>query len=114
MNKQTLEDVQVGDKVLWVGHYNKRILTVTRLTKTTIVCEHEKFRKSNGCSVPSGVWNRSYIEVLTEEKRAQMQLEQKKYKLIQKCQQAPYHKFSIDILEAISNLIDNVKTNKTC
>lgn len=110
MSKQTLEDVQVGDQVLWVGHYNKRILTVTRLTKTAIVCEHEKFRKSDGNSVPLDVWNRAYIEVLTEDKRVQMQLEQKQYKLIQKCQQAPYHKFSIDILEAISNLID--KANK--
>lgn len=107
---ESLENVQVGDQVLWVGHYNKRILTVTRLTKTTIVCEHEKFRKDNGYSVPSDAWNRSYIEVLTEEKRAQIQLEQKQYKLIKKCQQAPYCKFSIDILEAISNLID--KANK--
>ena len=81
MSKQTLEDVQVGDQVLWVGHYNKRILTVTRLTKTAIVCEHEKFRKSDGCSVPLDVWNRAYIEVLTEDKRVQMQLEQKQFHL---------------------------------
>lgn len=106
MNKQTLENVQVGDQVLWIGRYHKRILTVTRLTKTFILCGSEKFRKSDGYSIPLDVWNRTYIEVLTEDKRVQMQLEQKQIKLIKKCQQAPYCKFTIDILEAISNLID--------
>lgn len=105
----TLENVQVGDHVLWVGHYNKRILTVTRLTKTTIVCGYEKFRKSDGHTVPLDARNMSYIEVLTEEKRAQIHLGQKQNKLIQKCKQAPYHTFSIDILEEISNLIDKAE-----
>ena len=112
METKTLEDVQVGDQVLWVGHYNKRILTVTRLTHTTIICEHEKFRKENGWATPMDMWGRSYIEVLTPEKRVQLELEQRQIKLINKCQNAPYNKFTIEILEEISNLIDKANSEE--
>ena len=52
MNPKTLSDIEVGDQVLWTGRYNNRILTVTRLTKTTIICGFEKFRKDSGNSIP--------------------------------------------------------------
>ena len=116
MKSNTLYDVKVGDQVLWIGHHNKRILTITRLTKTTIVCGYEKFRKSDGRCVPSDPWSMSFIEVLTPEKRLQLETQKKHFQLAQKCSKAPYHLFSIDILESISNLIDQENQNikKSC
>ena len=116
MNPKTLSDIEVGDQVLWTGRYNKRILTVTRLTKTTIICGFEKFRKDNGNSIPLDTWNHSWIEILTPEKRLQLELQDKQFKLAKKCSQASYHLFSIDTLEAISNLIDqeNQNVKKSC
>lgn len=116
MNKQTLKDVEVGDQVLCVGLYHKRILTVTRLTNTTIICGFEKFRKDSGNSIPLDAWNYSCIEILTPEKRLQLELQEKQFKLAKKCSQASYHLFSIDTLEAISNLIDqeNQNVKKSC
>ena len=116
MKPNTLHDVKVGDQVLWTGAYNQAILTVTRLTKTTIICGLEKFRKENGCAIPSDTWSVSFIEVLTPEKRLQLETQKKHFQLAQKCSKAPYHLFSIDILESISNLIDQENQNikKSC
>ena len=48
-----LENVQVGDTLIWNGRHlaDSRVVEVTRLTKTQIIIGEQRFRKVNGRAV---------------------------------------------------------------
>jgi hypothetical protein len=63
-----LENLKVGDRVAVSRGYTGAvagIITVTRITKTRIVCGNETFRKQDGYA-PGRGYGRSRISVLTE------------------------------------------------
>lgn len=63
--KQSLYDIQPGDKVYFRSNYFSTIYTVDRVTPTLIICNNTKFRKSDGNKTPAERYNYSSIEVLT-------------------------------------------------
>lgn len=107
--RRTLEHIQVGDQVLYKAFGKLKILIVTKITKTTIVCDRLRFRRTDGRTIPIEKWAITGIEELTEETMKSYELAAKRNMLIHKCNTAPYNLLPTEILEEISNLIDNVK-----
>jgi len=52
-----LENVQVGDTLIWNDRYATEIVKVDRLTKTQIIIGSKRFRKSDGQSVGTSAWH---------------------------------------------------------
>lgn len=65
--KQSLYDIQPGDKVCFRSNYFSTIYVVDRVTPTLIICNNIKFRKNDGRKTPSERYQYCYIEVLTPE-----------------------------------------------
>lgn len=61
-----LKDLVVGDDVLVIGMYHRRIAKVGKITKTQIVVDNVRFRKDSGWQCGGDSWNRKSIFVPTE------------------------------------------------
>ncbi len=78
-----LENVQVGDTLIWNGRHlaDSRIVKVTRLTKTQIIIGTNRYRKSDGKTVGGGsVWSSNNVRIPEDgeiEKIREAQLHQK-------------------------------------
>lgn len=60
-----MKDLKVGDRVVTkfqgFGKPRYEITTVKRTTATQILCGHGRFRKSDGMSIGSTGWNRTWL-----------------------------------------------------
>ena len=62
----TLEDVQSGDTLIWHTNFGRtrKLITVTRITKTQIVTDFFTFRRSDGDRIgPGASMNRSRVTI---------------------------------------------------
>jgi len=63
-----LKDLQAGDKVFYSNQLNNgSILTVTRTTKTMIVCDKRRFNRQTGYTKDGGQFDFAKIQILTDE-----------------------------------------------
>lgn len=69
MATKTLDDVQVGDTLLWHSSFGRerRIVAVQSVTPTIIRTQHSEYRKKDGQQRGADSWSRSRISIPTEE-----------------------------------------------
>lgn len=79
---KSLEDVKVGDKVVFSNGLDKSIVVVTKVTKTQIHTGYSKYRKSDGRAVGSGTWDRARIDLCTEESERKINIENNKRNMV--------------------------------
>lgn len=103
---ENLEDIKVGDKVIVIRRYARRICKVERLTKTQIVVDGDKFRKSDGKSVNNYGWFSPFIRKATQELVAEVEEEEKRTKLLNEVYHTDWSKLRTDKLEEIHKLIN--------
>ena len=61
--RESLENVKVGDVVIRQNRYGEmEIVDVIKVTKTQIAVESgSRYRKADGCSIGTGIWDRTCI-----------------------------------------------------
>lgn len=112
MNKDWLNELKKGDKVIEVNRYDKNIVTVDRTTNTQIVIKvpntftglllDEKYNKSTGHKVAGDSFNYSYLTQATDEEIQKVE-QQKKDSEIKEWFKAK--KFTLDEIKRIKELI---------
>lgn len=103
---ENLEDIKVGDKVILISRYSKKVCKVDRLTKTQIVVDGDKFRKLYGFSVGYRGWYSSVIRKASPEEIAKIEEINKRDMLIKKIKGYPLDKLSTEELEKVYELIN--------
>lgn len=57
-----LGDIKEGDKVVYINALApERVLEVTKVTKTLIICGRTRFNKQTGRITGAAIWNTAYI-----------------------------------------------------
>lgn len=84
MNKESLENVKVGDKLFYEGAYQKiGMVTVERITKTQIITKDGgRFRIKDGFRIGSDAFNHSMIRPLTASRVERIAIAELKVKAI--------------------------------
>ena len=109
-----LENVQVGDTLIWNGRYiaDSRIVKVTRLTKTQVIVGLDKFRKSDGRSVGGSAWDTISVTIPKEgeiEKIREARLHRKlAYDISDACQINLLRKMSLKQLQRLNTLLETL------
>jgi len=112
MNKDWLNELKKGDKVIEVNRYGKNIVTVDRTTNTQIVIKvhnkftgifvDEKYKKSTGHRVADDDFNYSFLTQATDEEIQKVE-QQNKDREIKEWFKAK--KFTLDEMKRIKELI---------
>lgn len=109
-----LENVQVGDTLIWNARLlaDSRVVTVTRLTKTQIIINECKFRKSDGRSVSGSVWSFVNLTIPKEGEIEKIQEAHLRRKLVSKidnaCQIGKLRVMSLKQLQQINALLESL------
>lgn len=103
---ENLENIKVGDKVIVVKRYTRHVRKVKRLTKTQIVVDDDKFRKSDGKSVNNYGWFSPFIRKATQELISEVEEEEKRTKLLYEVYHTDWNKLRTDKLEEVYKLIN--------
>lgn len=108
-----LESVQVGDTLIWHGrHYSdSRVVKVDRLTKTQIVIDLSKFRKSDGYNVgDKNVWSKARVTIPKEGEIKKIQEARLHQKLIYAvngaCQIDKLRDMTLEQLQQLNTLLE--------
>ena len=96
-----LSQLRAGDMVYYTNSYQTKIITVTRVTKTLIICSNLKFQRSTGSEVPVEPYNLARIMVLTDELRDRYLNNIRKKELIAEIVTTSWQSLSVDTLERI-------------
>ena len=64
-----LKDLVVGDDVLVISRYYRRIAKVDKVTKTQIIANNARFRRDSGWQCGGDSWSRKRISVPTEKEQ---------------------------------------------
>lgn len=102
---ETLDDIQVGDKMLAVSKYTTRIVQVTRTTSTLIICGTTKYRKSDGRKIPHDPWCSEYIQILTPELKAKFLQQVRLANNIKLIQSTNWSEIPYEVVNQIVDLI---------
>lgn len=73
-----LDNLKENDEVIVRDNFGSRIKMVNRVTKTTVVIDGTTFSKKTGRNHGSSVWNRKWLELVTEETRGEAEEEQRR------------------------------------
>lgn len=106
---ETLENVRVGDKVIFSNNWMARVEIVTKVTKTQIHTKYSKYRKSDGRRIGACSWDSDKIIPYSEEVVRQVERTAKQSKMVTELRNYPYHNLSYEKLEKIYNFL---KENK--
>ncbi len=105
-----LENVQVGDTLILSGRHTSRAVKVDRLTKTQIVIDLNKFRKSDGQIVGGSDWFILSVTIPEEgeikkiqEARIRLNLE---HYINDACQIQLVRKMSLDTLQRLDKILE--------
>lgn len=98
-----LKDLVVGDKVVTYDKYdNRRIAIVERITKTLVVVNNIKYRKSNGfASGESYIFSRRIEIPKDEEQIKAIELEYRKRIIIHRIQNFNLNDYPLEVLEKV-------------
>ncbi len=98
-----LKDLVVGDKVVAYDKYdNRRIAIVERITKTLVVVNNIKYRKSNG--FPSGesyIYSHRIEIPKDEEQIKEIELEYRKRIIIHRIHNFNLNDYPLEVLEKV-------------
>jgi hypothetical protein len=106
MDNEWLENLKVGDNVLYSGRYREYFVgTVTRITKTQVIVKinayENKFRKKDGFVVGGDIWNTSLIREYDENILETQKKEERRKSLISEIRNTGLGKLSLEALEGI-------------
>lgn len=102
-----LEDICPGDSVYYTDRFQRKVLTVTRVTPTMIVCNTLKFRRNTGVAIPLESFNLSKIQVLTKELEEAHKTNMRKRNLKATIISTNWESLSVDTLEQVLSCIRN-------
>ncbi len=108
-----LENVQVGDTLIWNGRNiaDSRIVVVSRLTKTQIIIGESKFRKSDGQLVGGSAWSSHSLTIPKEGEIEEIKIELLHHKLIGRVNDACHinklRVMSLEQLKQLNSVLEN-------
>lgn len=100
-----LKDLQVGDIVLVSSTWDRRLSKVEKITKTQIVVDKVRYRRSNGWQCGSYGWDQGTIHVPTEKEIAKIKNEEQRKFLIHSIRDIDFRKLATDKLQQVYNII---------
>jgi len=105
-----LENVQPGDTLIWNGNRDQRITTVDRVTKTQIITDYGRYRKSDGGAVgPQLAFGNNSLSIpeLDEVEKVHEQLLHKKLvgRVNDACQLHCLRKLSLETLQQLNEIL---------
>ena len=96
---KVLKDLVVGDDVLVISRYYRRIAKVDKVTKTQIVVDNARFRRNSGWQCGSDMWNMRRVSVPTEKEISDIKEENFRKKLIYAISSFDFKRLSTDELK---------------
>lgn len=106
-----LEDVKVGDKVIFSDGWNKKIVTVTKVTKTQIRAGYNKYRKCNGRVVGAGAWDMRRIEPYSEDADREIERKNRRVEMCNYIRSYSYGSLSFDDLQKVYNMLNEIENS---
>lgn len=107
-----LENVKVGDKVIFSNGWDESIAIVSKVTKTQIHVGISRYRKCNGRAVGAGVWDRRRIDPYSEEAALKIELKNRRVEMCDYIRSYPYGSLSFDDLQKVYNMINEIENSK--
>lgn len=102
---KVLKDLVVGDDVLVISRYYRRIAKVDKVTKTQIIANNARFRRDSGWQYGGDSWNRKSISVPTEKEISDIKEENFRKKLIYAISSFDFKRLSTDELKQVYNIL---------
>lgn len=106
-----LKDLVVGDDVLVISRYNRRIAKVDKVTKTQIIANNARFRRDSGWQYGGDSWNMKSISVPTEKEISDVKEENLRNTLVYAISSFDFKRLSTDELKQVYNIVKG-KENK--
>lgn len=106
---ESLEDVKVGDKVIFSNGWDKSIVTVTKVTKTQIHTGYSKYRKCDGRLVGAGAWDMSRISLYTEEKGNEINIENKRRRMLAYFRSYKFNLLGYEEMVKVYNMLKEIE-----
>lgn len=102
---KVLKDLVVGDDVLVIGRYYRRIAKVDKVTKTQIIVNNARFRRDSGWQYGGDSWNRKSISVPTEKEISDVKEENLRNTLVYAISSFDFKRLSTDELKQVYNIV---------
>ena len=100
-----LKDLVVGDDVLVISRYYRRIAKVDKVTKTQIIANNARFRRDSGLQYGGDSWNRKSIFVPTEKEISDVKEENLRNTLVYAISSFDFKRLSTDELKQVYNIV---------
>ena len=100
-----LKDLVVGDDVLVISRYYRRIAKVDKVTKTQIIANNARFRRDSGWQYGGDIWNRKRISVPTEKEISDVKEENLRNTLVYAISSFDFKRLSTDELKQVYNIV---------
>lgn len=100
-----LKDLVVGDDVLVISRYYRRIAKVDKVTKTQIIANNARFRRDSGWQYGGDSWNRKSISVPTEKEISDVKEENLRNTLVYAISSFDFKRLSTDELKQVYNIV---------
>lgn len=100
-----LKDLVVGDEVLVIGTFYRRIAKVYKVTKTQIIANNARFRRDSGLQCGSDIWDRKSIYVPTEKEISDVKEEVLRKTLIHTISSFDFERLSTNELKQVYNIV---------
>jgi hypothetical protein len=106
-----LENVQVGDTLIWNGRHfaDSQVVKVDRLTKTQVVIDDYRYRKSDGRRVGASAWDSTWVSMPKEGEIDKIRMARLHRKLVNSiddaCQVNKLRAMSLEQLKQLNSLL---------
>lgn len=113
IERQSLENVQAGDTLIWHGRglADSRVVKVDRTTKTQIIIGGNRFRKADGRTVGESSWHSASVSIPREgeiERIREARLHQKLvYKINDECGINKLRDMSLEQLKQLDEVLNS-------
>lgn len=102
---KVLKDLVVGDDVLVISRYYRRIAKVDKVTKTQIIVNNARFRRDSGWQYGGDSWDRKSISVPTEKEISDVKEENLRNTLVYAISSFDFKRLSTDELKQVYNIV---------
>lgn len=100
-----LKDLVVGDDVLVISRYYRRIAKVDKVTKTQIIANNARFRRDSGWQYGGDSLNMKSISVPTEKEISDVKEENLRNTLVYAISSFDFKRLSTDELKQVYNIV---------
>lgn len=106
-----LSNVQVGDKLIVCVANNKRLVCVTRITKTQIVVDNIKYNRKTGRRLGVSNWHYEYLRIPTESDITEIRLRTLKCTLWKRLEELKHQIANMDE-DTVTKLLEKLNLSK--